>query len=147
MLSLYGPNHFDVAYNRVSLAMLLHEKGDLSAAESEYRQALTVYDKTLPPEHQWRASALMHLARLLAERGKAAEAAELSAQSIRIWTDTSPLGSPKTAQAHAIHGYAQLLLGQAPAALSEIESAYAVIVKARGANDLFGIGSHTLPGA
>ena len=137
MLSLYGPNHFDVAYNRVSLAMLLHEKGDLSAAESEYRQALTVYDKTLPPEHQWRASALMHLARLLAERGKAAEAAELSAQSIRIWTDTSPLGSPKTAQAHAIHGYAQLLLGQAPAALSEIESAYAVIVKARGANDLF----------
>ena len=137
MLSLYGPNHFDVAYNRVSLAMLLHEKGDLNAAESEYRQALAVYDKTLPPEHQWRASALMHLARLLAERGKAAEAAELSAQSIRIWTDTSPPGSPKTAQAHAIHGYAQLLLGQAPAASLEIESAYAVIVQARGANDLF----------
>jgi tetratricopeptide (TPR) repeat protein len=137
MLSLYGPNHFDVAYNRVSVAMLLHEKGDLNAAESEYRQALAVYDKTLPPDHQWRASALMHLARLLAERGKAAEAADLSAQSIRIWTDTSPPGSPKTAQAHAIHGYAQLLLGQAPAALREIESAYAVIVQARGANDLF----------
>ena len=136
-LALYGGDHPDVAYNRVSLAMLLHEKGDLNAAESEYRQALTVYDKTLPPEHQWRASALMHLARLLAERGKAAEAAELSAQSIRIWTDTSPRGSPKTAQAHAIHGYAQLLLGQAPAASREIESAYAVIVQARGANDLF----------
>ena len=137
MLALYGPNHFDVAYNRVSLAMLLHEKGNLDAAEAEYRQALAVYDKTLPPEHQWRASALMHLANLLAERGQAAEAAELSAQSIRIWTDSSPPGSPKTAQAHAIHGFAQLKLGHAPAALSEIQAAYAVIVQARGANDLF----------
>ncbi len=137
MLSLYGANHFDVAYSRVSLAMLLHEQGDLAEAEGQYRQALAVYDQTLPPEHQWRASALMHLARLLAQRGKAQEAAGLSAQSIQIWSATSPPGSSKTAQAHAIHGYTQLMLGQAPAALIEIEAAYPVIVQARGVNDLF----------
>jgi serine/threonine protein kinase/tetratricopeptide (TPR) repeat protein len=137
MLSLYGPDHLNVAYNRVSLAMLLQEKGDLDGAESQYRQALTVYDKTLPPEHQWRASALMHLARLLAERGHAQEAAELSGQSIAIWTATSPPGSSKTAQAHAIHGYAQMLLGHPDTALIELEAAYPVVAQARGPHDLF----------
>ena len=136
-LSLYGASHSLVAYNRVSLAMLLHEKGALSLAEGEFRQALAVYDKTLPADHQWRASALMHFARLQADRGKPAEALTLSAESIRIWTATSPAASPKTAQAHAIHGYAQLKLGNAAAAAAEIEAALAVLSHAPGANDAF----------
>jgi len=35
----------------VSLAMLLHDQGNLAAAESEFRQALAVYDKSLPADH------------------------------------------------------------------------------------------------
>ncbi|HEY2463487.1 MAG TPA: serine/threonine-protein kinase, partial [Steroidobacteraceae bacterium] len=67
-LSLNGPNHFLVGYFRVSLAILLHDKGDLAAAENEFRQALAIYDKSLPPNHQYRASLLMHFARLLVDR-------------------------------------------------------------------------------
>jgi len=136
-LSLFGAKHSLVAYNRVSLAILLHEKGDLASAEGEFRQALAVYDKTLPADHQWRASALMHLARLLIDRGRPAEALELSRESIRIWTTTSNAASPKTAQAHAIHGYAQLKLGKTAPAVEEIASALAVLTQAPGANDAF----------
>ena len=54
--------------------MLLHDQGNLAAAESEFRQALAIYDKSLPANHQYRASALMHFARLLVDRGKPDEA-------------------------------------------------------------------------
>ncbi len=73
-LSLLGPDHYMVGYARVSLAMLLHDKGDLPGAESEFRQALAIYDKSLPDNHQYRASLLMHFARLLVDRGKIDEA-------------------------------------------------------------------------
>jgi tetratricopeptide (TPR) repeat protein len=63
-LSLHGPDHYQVGYARVSLAMLLHDQGNLAAAESEFRQALAIYDKNLPANHQWRAALLMHFARL-----------------------------------------------------------------------------------
>ncbi|MFO1464947.1 MAG: serine/threonine-protein kinase [Steroidobacteraceae bacterium] len=137
MLALYGPSHFDVAYDRVSLGIVLFEQGHIDAAESEFRQALTVYDRTLPPMHQWRASALMHLARLLADDARAEEARRLSEQSIAIWSATSPSGSAKTAQAHAIHGYALLKLGRAQLALGELEEALPTLAQARGENDRF----------
>ena len=41
-LSLYGAHSYKVGYTRVSLAMLLHDKGDLSGAETEFRQALAI---------------------------------------------------------------------------------------------------------
>jgi serine/threonine protein kinase/tetratricopeptide (TPR) repeat protein len=134
-LSLYGPYSYKVGYTRVSLAMLLHDQGDLSGAETEFRQALAIYDKSLPANHQYRASALMHFARLLVDRGKAAEALGLSQQSIDIWTATSaPLSSP-AAQAHTIHAYALAHLGRPREAADELEAALPVLVKARGADD------------
>ena len=74
--------------------MLLHDQGKLAAAESEFRQALAIYDKSLPANHQYRASALMHFARLLVDRGKPDEALAMSGQSIEIWTATSPACEP-----------------------------------------------------
>ncbi len=87
-LSLLGPDHYMVGYSRVSLAMLLHDKGDLPGAESEFRQALAIYDKSLPDNHQYRASLLMHFARLLVDRGKTAEALARSNESMKIWAAT-----------------------------------------------------------
>ena len=49
VLSLYGPNNYNVGYARVSLAMLLHDQGNLAAAESEFRQALAVTTYHFPP--------------------------------------------------------------------------------------------------
>jgi len=83
--------------------MLLHDQGNLPAAENEFRQALAVYDKSLPADHQYRASALMHFARLLVDRGKPDEALAKSNESLDIWNATSTPSSPYTAQAHAIH--------------------------------------------
>ncbi|MBS0614321.1 MAG: tetratricopeptide repeat protein, partial [Proteobacteria bacterium] len=137
MLSLHGPGHFDVAYSRVSLGLLLHEKGERDAAESEFRQALAVYDKTLPRVHQWRASALMYYAQLVAEEGRTEEAQHLAKQAVDIWTATSPAGSIKTAQAHAIYGFTLLQAGQAAAALAEIEPTLPALEQGRGAQDAF----------
>src|SRR5258708_15804092 len=82
-LSISGPNHFLVGYYRVSLAILLHDKGDLVASEDEFRQALAIYDESLPANHQYRASLLMHFARLLVDRKKSAEALAKSDDSIK----------------------------------------------------------------
>jgi len=134
-LSLNGPNHFMVGYCRVSLAILLHDKGDLAASENEFRQALAIYDKSLPANHQYRASLLMHFARLLVDRNKSAEALAGSEESIKIWTATSPATSSQTALAHAIHAYALERLGKLPQAAAELGAAVPVLVKARGADD------------
>jgi tetratricopeptide (TPR) repeat protein len=113
----------------------LHDQGKLAEAETEFRQALDEYDKSLPATHQYRASALMHLARLLVDRGKPDEALALSTQSITIWNATSPDSSPYTAQAHAIHAYALAHLGKPHEAADELEAAIPVLLKARGADD------------
>jgi serine/threonine protein kinase/Tfp pilus assembly protein PilF len=134
-LSLNGPTHFLVGYYRVSLAILLHDKGDLAGAENEFRQALAIYDKSLPANHQYRASLLMHFARLLVDRGKYTEALARSEESINIWTATAPSSSPSTAQAHAIHAYALEHLDKSRAAAEELETAVPILVKARGTDD------------
>ncbi|HMH87912.1 MAG TPA: serine/threonine-protein kinase [Steroidobacteraceae bacterium] len=134
-LSLYGAEHYKVGYARVSLAILLHDKGDLAGSENEFRQALSIYDKSLPENHQYRAALLMHFARLLVDRNKAAEALTKSDDSIKIWTATSPASNPQTALAHAIHAYALERLGKSKAAAEELDAAVPVLVKARGTDD------------
>lgn len=135
-LSLYGPDHFTVGYSRVSLAILQHDKGDLAGAENEYRQALANYDKSLPANHQYRASALMHFARLLVDRGKAGEALTLSGESVKIWSATSSESSPMLAQARAIHAYALEHLNKSGDAARELEQALPVLLQARGPDDV-----------
>jgi tetratricopeptide (TPR) repeat protein len=134
-LSLYGAEHYKVGYARVSLAILLHDKGDLAASESEFRQALAVYDKSLPAHHQYRASLLMHFARVLVDRNKSAEALAKSSESIEIWTATLPATNSFVAQAHAIHAYALEHLGKSREAAMELDAALPVLVKARGPDD------------
>jgi eukaryotic-like serine/threonine-protein kinase len=134
-LSLFGPDNYNVGYGRVSLAMLLHDKGDLNASENEFRQALAIYDKSLPVDHQYRASLLMHFARLLVDRNKSAEALAKSDESIKIWAATSSPSSPQLALAHAIHGYALEHLGTLRPAAEELDAAIPILVKARGTDD------------
>jgi tetratricopeptide (TPR) repeat protein len=118
------------------LAILLHDKGELAEAETQFRQALGIYDKSLPANHQNRAAALMQFARLLVDRGKSGEALALSEQSLRIWTATSPASSPSTAQAHAIHAYALAHLSRSTEAADELAGAVPVLLNARGPDDL-----------
>jgi hypothetical protein len=96
---------------------------------------LAVYDKSLPTNHQYRASALMHFARLLVDRGKPDEALGLSDQALEIWNATSSASGPRTAQAHAIHAYALAHLGKPSEAATELDAALPVLLKARGVDD------------
>jgi tetratricopeptide (TPR) repeat protein len=96
---------------------------------------LAIYDKSLPVNHQYRAAALIYLARLLVDRGKPEEALALSEQSLKIWIATSPDSSPSTAQAHAIHAYALAHLGRARESADELSAALPVLQSARGPDD------------
>jgi tetratricopeptide (TPR) repeat protein len=115
--------------------MLLRDQGNLSGAETEFRQALAIYDKSWPDDHQYRAAALMQFARLLVDRGKPDEALALSDQSIKIWIATSSPSSTPTAQAHAIHAYALSHLGRPREAAAELEAALPILIKSQGADD------------
>jgi hypothetical protein len=74
----------------------------------------------------------MNFARLLVDRGKAAEALARSADSINIWAATSATSSPLMAQAHAMHAYALEHLNRSAEAASELVAALPVLVQARG---------------
>jgi hypothetical protein len=76
----------------------------------------------------------MHLAQLLAARGKAREALDLSAQSALIWDEIAPK-SWYAARAHAVHGYALYRLGRLPEAVEELDPAAASMQAARGPDD------------
>jgi tetratricopeptide (TPR) repeat protein len=107
----------------------------LTGSENQFREALAIYDNSLPANHQYRASLLMHFARLLVDRNKSAEALADSEESIKIWTATSPASNPQTALAHAIHAYALEHVGKLPQAAEELDAAVPVLVKARGTDD------------
>jgi tetratricopeptide (TPR) repeat protein len=115
--------------------MLLHDQGNLPAAETEFRQALATYDKSLPANHQYRAAALMHFSRLLVDLGKPDEALAMSAESLTIWGATTTASSQYTAQAHAIHAYALAHLGKPREAVDELDAAIPVLLKTRGMDD------------
>jgi eukaryotic-like serine/threonine-protein kinase len=132
-LAKWGPDNYLVGWQRVSLGMLLHEKGDLAGADSEYRQALAIYDKALPANHQYRAALLAQYARLLVDLGKPADALTMSEQSLGISGESA--SSTFAAQAHAIHAYALEHLGKSQDAARELEAALSVLIKVRGIDD------------
>jgi len=115
--------------------MLLHDKGDLAASENEFRQALAIYDKSLPANHQNRASLLMHFGACWWIAINPPKPLAKSEESIKIWTATSPATNPQTALAHAIHAYALEHQGKFPQAAEELDTAVPVLVKARGTDD------------
>jgi tetratricopeptide (TPR) repeat protein len=134
-LSHHGPNHYLVGYARVSLGILLHEEGDLAGAEDEFRQAAAIYDKALPLNHQYRASLLMHFARLEVDRGHPTEALSMSEQSLQIWGATAKSAVASAASAHAIHAYVLEHLGRTREAADELDAAVPVLTKSWGLND------------
>ncbi len=115
--------------------MVLHDEGQWDEAESQFRQALAIYDKSLPASHPYRAAALMHLARLLVDLGRAQEALPLSEQSVAIWSADFPASHPPAAQARAIHAYALSRLGRRREAADELATAVPILLAARGPDD------------
>ncbi|MEY4933490.1 MAG: hypothetical protein RLZZ403_1810 [Pseudomonadota bacterium] len=96
-VELRGEEDYEVAYDRVNLALLLEETGDLAGAEAELRTARRIFEAKLPADHQYLASALTALGRVLANTGRGAEARPLLSRALSIWKDQLPEGHPQIA--------------------------------------------------
>jgi tetratricopeptide (TPR) repeat protein len=72
--ALYGPDHHDVAFLRLNLAIVLFQQLQLAEAEMYFRSAIAIQEKY--PRQRVRAVPFyrLQLAQLLAARGKHAEA-------------------------------------------------------------------------
>ena len=84
---------------------LLRRAGDAAAAEADQRRALTGLQKALGDRDQWALWAVAALARLLAEQGRAAEAAAVYADALQ----GEPLGPQDPDTVEAIDALSQLL--------------------------------------
>jgi eukaryotic-like serine/threonine-protein kinase len=134
-LRIHSPDNYNVGAARANLAVLLDDEGDFAGAEAEFRQALAIYDKTLPAKHPWRAVLLMQFARLLADRDELEEALARSEQSLKIWAEGSSASNASVAQAHAIHANVLAHLGRSNEAVDELSAALPILLKARGPDD------------
>ena len=94
-IEVRGDSDYEVAYDRVNLALLLEETGDLAGAESELRTARRIFEATLPADHQYLASALTALGRVLTNTGRTAEARPLLERALAIWKAQLPEGHPQ----------------------------------------------------
>jgi tetratricopeptide (TPR) repeat protein len=134
-IRIHSPDNYNVGYARANLGMLLQDEGDLAGAESEFRRALGIYDKTLPVKHPWRAALLMQFARLLVDRDELEEAQARSEQSLKIWAETSSASGSSAALAHAIHADVLAHLGRTSEAAAELTVAVPILLRARGPDD------------
>ena len=73
--ALQGEEHPEVGVDLAGLAAVLHEKGDLAAAEAAYRDALAHQQRTLGPDHPVTLETARTLALVRAERTERTRAA------------------------------------------------------------------------
>lgn len=79
-----GVVHPRVGLDMIYLGMLLHDKGDLGAAENMLSRSVDVFDEVFDTEHQYTASALTELGAVLNSSGRSEEALPLLDRAIRI---------------------------------------------------------------
>jgi eukaryotic-like serine/threonine-protein kinase len=82
---VYGERHFSVAGAAVTLARTLIELRKFSEAESTLREALNILIETLPPDHQFIASAEYFLGELLLATNRPREAEPVLIASMNRW--------------------------------------------------------------
>jgi tetratricopeptide (TPR) repeat protein len=83
-----GEEHFQTAFARASLAMILIRRDKLTEAEFLLRGALKNYERVLPPDHQYVASAEYFLGEILLRRGRLSDAEVTLRASMDRWKRT-----------------------------------------------------------
>jgi len=79
-----GPEHLSTCVSINNLARLLHDRGDLDAAEPLFRRALEINECSLGPEHFWTGASINNLASLLQDRGDLDAAEPLFRRALEI---------------------------------------------------------------
>jgi tetratricopeptide (TPR) repeat protein len=120
---LYGPDSHDVAFVRLSLALVLFDELRLQEAEEQFRAAIAIQEKYPSLRTQAVVFYRLQLAMLLMGRGRYAEAySEMdSIEAVRKDAkDTFPL-SPR--QVQVLRGLARLAQGDVGRGLAEMQAA------------------------
>jgi CHAT domain-containing protein len=107
--ALYGENSSKYAAAVYTLAQLAEARNHLEAAESLYRDALAIFEKTSGPEHPDAAAVLNSLGVLLKGKNRLAEAEPLYRRAIAIWEKSLAPDDPKAAA--VLNNLALLLRG------------------------------------
>ena len=108
---VYGNAHWRVGFVQGGLATVLATKGD-TTAEQQYRAALALLEKALPPRHPQIEPVLIGLGRELTRRSRAAEAEPLLRRALE--SRSARLGDrhPRTAEAQVRLGVCLAALGK-----------------------------------
>lgn len=116
-----GADHYMTAYYRTGLAAVLIQLREYSGAERELRQALDIYERTLPPDHQYIASSEHLLGELLLATNRISDAEPVLRAAMNRWTrsDAPPWRSARSASA----------LGQALYQAGRIQEAERLLVE------------------
>src|SRR5262249_50422039 len=130
-----GASHMAVGYDHVNLGSLLLQQGEHADAEKEFREALRIYAATLPPDHQYVASAQTGLARALVELGRLDEATTAATRALTIWRDSVPADHPQIANVLAIEGQILAKRGDDAKAEPLLVANYDKLSSAYGAGD------------
>jgi tetratricopeptide (TPR) repeat protein len=116
----------------VNLALLLEETGDFPAAVVELRKAQRTFDATLPADHQYLASTLTVLGRVLATTGQGAQAQPLLERALAIWQAQLPATHPQILVTRAALARAAAAVGHTAEAVATLREIEPLLLKAYG---------------
>jgi tetratricopeptide (TPR) repeat protein len=131
-IQVRGEGDYEVAYDRVNLALLLEETGAYGEAIDQLRAARRIFESTLPADHQYLASALTGLGRVLATTGRGAEAKPLLERALAIWKAQLPATHPQILVTRAALARAQAGMGQAAESLAVLKEVEPLLLAAYG---------------
>ena len=123
---------------------LAHMRSDLSApgrkeyvdAERHYREALAMYDKTLPPDRGFSPAALTIVGRQQLDLGQPHEAEATLELALKLWSTDYGRSSVWYAQARAISGRALAMQRRFAEAETALIESYPLLVRARPGDQL-----------
>jgi len=125
----------DVASGLTNPASLLHDRGELAAAEVPYPQGLEMRRRLVPGDHADVANSLNNLGLLLKQRGDSEAAETLYRQSLAMHRSLFPGDHPSVA--NSLNSLAGVLLGRADFAGAHLllQECAAMYGRVNGPND------------
>src|SRR5690606_35575010 len=124
---LSGPGSVEAAAARLTLAEVLHSRGDLEAAAAELAAALARLEPDLDTDDPLLARARASFAETEHQRGRSAEAQALAAQVLERARRVHGEEHPETAGARLALGVLQSLAGDFAGARRDMEAALGVL--------------------
>jgi len=129
---VYGSEHSFVAYDMIAVANLGYRLRGMTFAEPLFRDALAIYDRTLPEDHPYKATALVSFAHRLINEGRVAEARPMLLRGKQICEATLPPEHWLTAQFDILTGMAQRRDGNEAAATVLLRDGFERLRTGRG---------------